>query len=71
MNQDELRRIQAPLKERYRSDPDTARTPLHARGDFRDGGMTCTVDGFAGPVRAGLHQATGGDGRDACSGSPL
>ena len=33
--------------------------------------MTCTVDGFAGPVRAGLHAATGGDGTDACSGDLL
>ena len=66
-----LREIQTPLKEKYRSDPATARTPLKARGDFRDGGLTCTVEGWAGPVRAGLHPATGGDGNDACSGDML
>src|SRR4051795_2819339 len=66
-----LRQTQAPLKDSYRSDPATARTGLRARGDFRDGGVTCTVDGWAGPVRAGLHPATGGDGPDACSGDLL
>ncbi len=33
--------------------------------------MTCTVDGWAGPVRAGLHTATGGSGSDACSADML
>ena len=66
-----LRDLQAPLKEQYRAAPATARTPLTAGGDYRDGGVTCTVDGWAGPVRAGLHPATGGDGADACSGDLL
>jgi uncharacterized OsmC-like protein len=66
-----LRQTQAPLKDSYRSDPATARTDLRARGDFRDGGVTCTVEGWAGPVRAGLHPATGGEGGDACSGDLL
>jgi uncharacterized OsmC-like protein len=66
-----LRERQAPLKELYRSDPASARTPLSARGDYRDPGITCTVDAWAGPVRAGLHAATGGDGGDACSGDML
>lgn len=66
-----LRALQAPLKDRYRQDPATAVTPLHARADFRDEGVTCTVDGWVGPVRAGLHPATGGDGSDACSGDLL
>lgn len=71
MDATQLREIQAPIKERYTSDPPSARTPLHASGDFRDDGITCTVDGWAGPVRAGLHPATGGDGSDACSGDML
>ena len=71
MDNTTLREMQTPLKEKYRSDPATARTPLKARGDFRDGGVTCTVEGWAGPVRAGLHQATGGDGNDACSADML
>ena len=62
-----LRAAQAPVKEKYRTDPETARTPTAARGDYRDPDVTATVDGFAGPVRAGLHPAAGGDGQDACS----
>ncbi|MFI7483853.1 OsmC family protein [Kocuria sp. M1R5S2] len=67
----DLRRTQAPLKERYREDPEAARTPLHSHGDFRDPGLTTTVDTWAGPVRGGPHAATGGDGSDACSGDML
>ena len=66
-----LREMQAPLKRQYRDDPGSARTPIGARGDYREPGITCTVDGWAGPVRAGLHPATGGDGQDACSGDML
>lgn len=71
MDRATLRQMQAPLRERYAADPSSAHTPLHATADFRDEGVTCTVDGFAGPVRAGLHRATGGDGSDACSGDML
>jgi uncharacterized OsmC-like protein len=71
MDSSTLRSLQAPLKERYRSDPAAARTPLTASADFAEAGVTCTVAGFAGPVRAGLHPATGGDGQDACSGDLL
>lgn len=71
MDASSLRAVQAPLKERYRADPAVALTPLSATGDWRDPPVTCTVDGWAGPVRAGLHPATGGDGRDACSGDLL
>jgi uncharacterized OsmC-like protein len=66
-----LRELQAPLKDSYRADPSTARTPLSATADYRDPGVTTTVEGWAGPVRAGLHSATGGDGTDACSGDML
>ena len=66
-----LRRIQAPLKERYRDDPASASTPLAATGECDVESLTCTVVGWAGPVRAGLHRATGGDGSDACSGDML
>ena len=66
-----LRAVQAPLKEKYRTDPDAARHRLTARGSFTDPGVTATIEGFAGPVRAGLHPAAGGDGSDACSGDML
>jgi uncharacterized OsmC-like protein len=71
MDRASLRALQAPLRERYAEQPRAATTPLHARADFRDDGVTCTVDGWAAPVRAGLHPATGGDGSDACSGDLL
>jgi uncharacterized OsmC-like protein len=71
MDAAELRALQAPLKEKYRSEPTAAVTPLHASGDFSADGITAVVSGWAGPVRAGLHRATGGDGSDACSGDML
>jgi uncharacterized OsmC-like protein len=71
MDATQLRAVQAPLKDRYREDPASALTPLSAEAAFVDAGINCTVGGWAGPVRAGLHQATGGDGADACSGDML
>ncbi len=66
-----LRELQAPLKQRYRDDPDAARTPMHATASLSDSGITATVSTWSGSVRAGLHPATGGDGSDACSGDML
>ena len=66
-----LRALQAPLKQRYRDDPESARAHLAARADFSDDGITCTVQTWAGPARAGFHPFTGGDGADACSGDML
>jgi uncharacterized OsmC-like protein len=71
MDSTTLRALQMPLKERYAADPSAARSALAASGGFTDPGVTCTVSGFAGPVRAGLHPSTGGDGTDACSGDML
>ncbi|WP_039815456.1 OsmC family protein [Nocardia otitidiscaviarum] len=66
-----LRAAQAPLKERYRQDPASARTPLRATGRIASPGVTFDVGQFAGVSRAGLHRATVGDGSDACSGDML
>jgi uncharacterized OsmC-like protein len=71
MDRDELRAAQGSLKDLYKADPSAAWTPLSAGGDFRDDPVTCTVSTFVGPVRAGLHAATGGNGEDACSGDML
>ncbi|MGJ7442888.1 OsmC family protein [Aquipuribacter sp. MA13-6] len=71
MDASTLRELQAPLKQRYKDDPATAATPLHATGRTAEEGVTFTVDGWGSPVRAGLHSATGGDGGDACSGDML
>lgn len=67
MDSAQLRAAQAPLKQRYQADPASALVTSTATGDYRDPGITTTVDGWAGPVRAGQHRATGGDGSDACS----
>ena len=71
MNAKEIRTLQAPLKERYREQPATARVTLRAEGHIGDGDVTCKVTTGKGPVTAGLHPATGGDGTDACSGDML
>jgi len=65
-----LRALQAPLKQRYRDDPGSAVVTVGAEGSFEagdEGLASCTVGGWSGPVRAGLHPSTGGDGDDACS----
>jgi uncharacterized OsmC-like protein len=66
-----LRELQAPLKQQYHDDPASALTPVHATATFAEPGITCTVQTSIGPVRAGLHPATGGSGDDACSGDML
>ncbi len=71
MNGDELRALQAPLKARYREDPDAARFTLKAEGVLGPGDLTCKVRTRLGPANAGLHPATGGDGSFACSGDML
>lgn len=71
MDAAELRELQAPLKQKYKDDPATAMARLHAAGDFRDGGVTATIETWSGPQRAGFHETTGGDGSDACSGDML
>jgi uncharacterized OsmC-like protein len=66
-----LRDLQAPLRQQYRDDPASACVGMHAEAAFADPGVTCTVQTWAGPTRAGLHTSTGGDGSDACSGDML
>jgi uncharacterized OsmC-like protein len=70
MKSDELRAIQAPLKERYREQPETALITLKAQSRI-DEGITCKVETGRALVKAGLHPATGGDGFAACSGDML
>lgn len=66
-----LRALQRPLKDRYREDPASALVTLRAHGRLEGDAITCTVDTWAGPVRAGLHPSAAGDGSDACSGDML
>ena len=70
MNADELRSIQAPLKEHYREAPDAARVTLHAEGRLGEG-VSCSIETGKALVVAGLHPLTGGSGQGACSGDML
>src|SRR4030095_8280168 len=70
MNAEELRSLQAPLKTRYREQPETALVTLHAEGRVGDN-LTCKIQTGKARVEAGLHPATGGDGLAACSADML
>jgi uncharacterized OsmC-like protein len=70
MKSEDLRAIQAPLKERYREEPDAARITLTAQGKVGEG-VTCKVQTGRALVQAGLHPLTGGDGLSLCSGDML
>jgi uncharacterized OsmC-like protein len=71
MNADDLRALQAPLKDRYREEPGAAVVTLRARGSLEGGGIACKVETGRALVEAGLHPATGGTGTQACSGDML
>src|SRR3954468_6914106 len=70
MDRDELKSVQAPLKQQYREEPEAARITLHAEGEL-GAGVSCSVQTGRAIVEAGLHPATGGDGLFACSGDML
>ena len=70
MKSEELRSLQAPLKEQYREQPAAALITLKAQGRLAEG-ITCRVETGKALVEAGLHPATGGDGLLACSGDML
>lgn len=70
MNATELKNLQAPLKEKYKQDPEAAIITLKAEGKISDG-ISCKVETGHAMVRAGLHPATGGTGLLACSGDLL
>ena len=71
MNAEELRAVQAPLKQSYRDKPDAARVPARAEARLDAEGVACTVPSWGGETRAGLHPATGGTGELACSADML
>jgi uncharacterized OsmC-like protein len=70
VERDELRAIQAPLKERYESAPESATITLRAEGTL-GGGVSCSVQTGRAIAEAGLHPASGGDGTLLCSGDML
>ncbi|WP_404326595.1 ATP-binding cassette domain-containing protein [Aerophototrophica crusticola] len=71
MKADELRGLQAPLKQRYKDQPDAAVVTLKAQGTLDSDKLVCKVETGRALVEAGLHPATGGPGSFACSGDML
>src|SRR4051812_21474590 len=70
MNAGELKDLQAPIKEQYKLQPETAIITLKAEGKLGEG-ISCKVDTGRALIEAGLHPATGGTGLLACSGDML
>ena len=71
MDREQLRAVQAPLKERYREEPAAAVVTLSAAGELDGSDLVCSVATGRALVAAGLHPATGGTGLHACSGDML
>ena len=71
MNANELRALQAPLKERYKNEPKAAYITLKAKGSLDGANVACKVETGRALAIAGLHPATGGSGLELCSGDML
>ena len=71
MDAGELRAMQAPIKERYKSEPKAAFITLKAKGTLDDSNIACKVETGRALAVAGLHPATGGSGLELCSGDML
>jgi len=71
MKSDELRALQAPLKDRYRADAGAAVVTMRAVGELDAAKVACKVETGRALVEAGLHPAAGGNGMMACSGDML
>lgn len=70
MNTEELRSLQAPLKNQYKEKPETAMVTLKAQGRIGEG-VSCKIETGKALAEAGLHPATGGNGLSVCSGDML
>jgi uncharacterized OsmC-like protein len=71
MDATELRALQAPIKQRYKSDPAAGLITLKAKGSIDAEGIACKVETGHAIATAGLHPATGGSGLELCSGDML
>ena len=71
MRPEDLRALQAPLKDAYRTTPEQAVVTLRATGRLDETAVSCHVDTGRAMVEAGLHPASGGTGLEACSGDLL
>ena len=67
MNVDQLKAVQAPLKDKYRTDPASALVTIRSQGFVDVPTQHCSIKSHAGTIRAGLHPAAGGTDADACS----
>lgn len=70
MKSEELKSIQAPIKQKYREEPEAAFVTLKAQGKIGEG-VTCKIETGKALAEAGLHPATGGNGMSVCSGDML
>lgn len=71
MDANELKELQAPVKQKYRETPESAAITLRARGSVDDASIACKVETGRALAVAGLHPATGGSGLELCSGDML
>src|SRR5438445_7569482 len=71
MDANALRALQAPLKDKYKTDPSAALVTLKARGELDEARVACKVETGRALAIAGLHPATGGSGAELCSGDML
>jgi uncharacterized OsmC-like protein len=71
MDGNELRAMQAPIKQRYKDDPNAAVVTLRAKGTLDDSNIACKLETGRALAAAGLHPATGGSGMELCSGDML
>jgi len=71
MDANELRAMQAPIKDKYKSDAASAMITLKAKGTLDDTSIACKVETGRALAVAGLHPATGGSGLELCSGDML
>jgi uncharacterized OsmC-like protein len=71
MDANALRAMQAPIKERYKSEPEAAFVTLKAKGTLDAAGIACKLETGRALAVAGLHPATGGSGLELCSGDML
>lgn len=71
MDSRDLRTLQAPIKERFRKEPEAARVTLTATGQIDGEGIVCRIDSGRAVVEAGLHPASGGGPETVCSGDML
>lgn len=70
MNSEQLKHLQAPLKEKYKENPESAIITLKAEGTLGEG-VSCNIETGKKIAAAGLHPATGGSGLELCSGDML